>query len=177
MSNGLLLLIRLVLSVAAAAAISWAGFSLGGKAWGLVGFVVAVPIIGFAIARPLIEFVHEGTVWLSQQPMKKWEGNFYAFNDVQVRIFEYKDELWFAAADVLKSTGIAAVPDSLLAIYPEGCRVIPGTRLTCLNMKAVEKFLASHREPEAQRFVLWARREVIAPWTRKREGSAMIARL
>jgi hypothetical protein len=171
MSNGARLLVRLLLSGGACAVWTWLAYSLGGRVWGLVAFVTSVPVIGFAISRPFIELLHESTVWLSHQPMKKWEGNYYAFNDVQVRVYEYQDGLWFAASDVLKSTGIAGVPDSLLARYPEGCRVIPGTRQTCLNVDAVEKFLASHRQPEAQRFVLWARREVVAPWKRKRERS------
>jgi pimeloyl-ACP methyl ester carboxylesterase len=175
MSNGALLLIRLTIALAITLAFVWFGWSLGGPTWALIGLLTATPIGGLLLARPIVELTHEGFGWLASQPMKKWEGRYYAFNDVQVRVYEFKGELWFAAADVLKATGVEAIPDSLLAIYPAGARVIPGIRQTCLTLPILEKLLADQRKPEAQKFLLWARRQVVAPWQRKRERSAMFA--
>ena len=82
---------------------------------------------------------------LSQQPLAKWQGSYYSFNDVQVRVFEDEDELWFAAKDVLAAVGMRGIPDSFLAIYPDGSRMIPGTRLTALNAKALATLTARYR--------------------------------
>ena len=169
MTNGQLLLLRLVLCAALSAAMTWVGWKLGGKSWGLTAFLFSTPIIGLALCRPLVEGIHEGFTWLSQRPLAKWQGSYYAFNDVQVRVFEDEDELWFAAKDVLAAVGMRSIPDSFLAIYPEGSRVIPGTRLTALNARALEQMLGKRNEHEAIRFLQWMRREVVKPWERKRE--------
>jgi len=116
------------------------------------------------ITRPLIEVMHEGFTWVSNQPLEKWQGNYYEFGSTQIRIFD-DGELWFAARDINTVTGANANADSLFAVYPGGCKVLDG--LTCLNAASVEKFLASHSGTESGRFLLWMRREVIAPWKRK----------
>ena len=50
-----------------------------------------------------------------------------------------------------------------------GSRVVPGTRLTALNARALEQMLGKRNEHEAIRFLQWMRREVVKPWERKRE--------
>ncbi|HET7730736.1 MAG TPA: hypothetical protein VFK48_11950 [Usitatibacter sp.] len=169
MSNGQLLLLRLVLCAAVSAAMTWIGWKLGGKPWALLGFLFSAPIMGAALRKPLVEGIHEGFTWLSQRPLAKWQGSYHAFNEVQVRVYEDGDQLWFAAKDVLDAVGMRGIPDSFLAIYPEGSRVIPGTRLTGLNAAAVERMLGNRNEHEAIRFLQWMRREVVRPWERKKE--------
>lgn len=166
MPNGVRLLVRMVLGLAFVAALTWIGWKLGGKAWALIALVVAVPVFGWSISRPLVEVIHEGFTWMSTQHLEKWEGNYYEFAGVQIRVFNDGNQLWFAAADVIKATGIPANADSLLAAYQNGCKVLE--RLTCLNMPALEKLVAAHRGPETGRLLLWAQREVVGPWEKKR---------
>ena len=159
--NWVLLLVRLVLSVSASAFMTWVGWKLGQRPWALVAFVFSTPLIGVAIARPSVELAHEGLGWLWDHPMREYQGRYYAFNNVQVRVLEDRGRLWFCASDVLKATGVRAVASAL-----------PGTseieRLACLDIDGVERLHETHRERELGKFVLWARREVIAPWERKR---------
>ena len=169
MSNGMLLLLRILMCVAISAAMTWVGWKLGDRPWAMIGFLFSTPIIGMALRKPLVEAIHEGFTWLSQQSMVKWQGIYYSFNDVQVRIYEDDDDLWFVASDVLKAVGMRGVPDSFLAIYPDGCKVVPGTRLSALNPAALEAMLGKRNEHEAVRFLQWMRREVVKPWEKKRE--------
>jgi len=164
--NWALLLVRLVLSVGFSAAFTWSAWrvSHGDKGWTLVALVFSIPAIGVAIAKPLVEFAHEGFGWLSAQPMRKYQGRYYAFNDVQVRVIEGEDRLWFSAADVLKACHIRAVP----ALLP-GVHELDG--LPCLDMGGLQKLHDTYRETELGRLTLWAQREVVTPWERKKTGA------
>ncbi len=142
-----------------------------GLAWmglGLIGVLFAAPIFGYVASRLLLNVGGGALTWMSRMPMRKWQGVYYAFNDVQVRVYEDDDQLWFVATDVLKSLDMRGIPDSFLAIYPDGCKVVPGTRLSALNPAALEAMLGKRNEREAVRFLLWMRREVVKPWEKKR---------
>ncbi|MGZ5036495.1 MAG: hypothetical protein ACXWGT_06905 [Usitatibacter sp.] len=167
MPNWALLLSRLVLGAAGSALMTWIGWKLGGRAWALIALVFSAPVIGVAIARPLVEFTHDVMSWIAGRPLSEWQGSYYEFGGVQVRVFEDDEGLCFVTADVARATGIPALPDEL----SEG-RTVPGTRLKALSLEQIEAWLHAHRDHEARRFALWARREVFAPWERKREGGS-----
>ena len=166
MPNWALFLVRLSLGVAASVAMTWIGWKLGGFSWALIGFVFSTPVIGIAIAKPFVEMMHEGLTWLWHQPMMKWQGIYYEFGGVQVRVIEDDGALWFAAEDVIKATGIKAKAATLLET-----RLIPEFGLACLDIDGVEKVLLRHHSHESQRFVVWARRDVLTPWERKKVGA------
>jgi hypothetical protein len=166
MPNWAFLLVRLSVSSAGAALITWVGWKLGGFAWALTALVFSTPLIGFAIARPLVEFLHEGFTWLSLQPLERWHGNYYEFGGVQVRVYEDEGALWFDARDVVRAADIRMNADTV----QEG-RVLAGPNVRCLSSAEIETLLAAHRTHEAGRFLLWMRREVITPWERKRSGA------
>src|SRR5437763_10303467 len=130
-SNWALLLARFVLGATACAFITWVGWKLGQRTWALTAFVFSIPLLAVAIAKPLVELVHEGFGWLSDQPMRKYQGSYYAFNNVQVRVIEGDDRLWFSAADVLRACHLRAVPT-----------LLPGVQeldeLPCLDMAGLQ---------------------------------------
>jgi hypothetical protein len=152
------------------ALVTWAGGKLGGKAWALIGFLVTLPTLAFSLSRPLIQMIEHGFVWTAARPLKEWEGNYYEFGGVQVRVIEEDDALWFAADDVIKATGIEAHGSTLAET-----RRVAGYSIPFLGIASLEKVLGGHRSHESGRFMLWARREVLAPWERKRSG-AMVPR-
>lgn len=164
--NWAFLLVRLVLGVAFSAGVTWLVWKVGrgDKGWTLIAFVFTAPAIGVAIAKPLVEFVHEGFGWLSAHPMQKYQGRYYAFNNVQVRVIEGDDRLWFGAADVLKASGIRAAPALL-----SGVAELDG--VLCLDMAGLQKLHEGFRQPELGRLTVWAQREVITPWERKKSGA------
>ena len=167
MNNGLLLLVRLSISVAIVAAAVWIGWSVGGKVWALVALVSLTPIVGVAIARPLVEFIHEGFGWLAASPMSKWQGNYYEFDNVQVRVYDDGERLWFCARDVLAAAGLPRTPDGLLDRRHGECATIPGTRMVGFTIAGLERFAAG-KSPDANRLLHWAQREVVGPWKKTR---------
>jgi hypothetical protein len=164
--NWAFLLVRAVLGAAFCAGFTWLGWKLGrgDKGWTLVALVFSIPAFGVAIAKPLVEFMHDGIGWLAEHPMRKYHGRYYAFNDAQVRVIEGEDRLWFGAADVLKACGIRAVP----ALLPD-VHELDG--LPCLDMAGLQRLHETFREAELGRLTLWAQREVVVPWERKRSGA------
>jgi hypothetical protein len=168
MPNWALLLVRLALCALVSALFIWIGHQVHARAGGWIGFVLSIPLYGTALAKPLVELFEEGLTWLSRQPLRQWEGRYYEFNGIQIRVYEDDEKLWFVAKDVLAATHVSAIPGSFIATHSQGFRVLAGTRLTCLDLDTVEKVLARSREHEPGRFILWARREVETPWERKR---------
>ena len=158
MTNGKLLALRLAIGLAA--------LFLAAHYLGLIGLVVAAPILGFAISKPLIEGVHDGFTWTANQPLRKWQGIYYEFNNVQIRVIEDDDVLWFATDDVIKASEVNVKAGTLTE-----SKLLPEWGLECLTIEGVEGVLGRHRGHESQRFILWARREVQAPWERKRSGA------
>ena len=165
MSNGKLLAIRLAIGLGALA--------VAGKAFGLIGIVLAAPVLGVAIAKPLLEGISDGFTWSANQPLRKWVGRYYEFAGQQIRVLEHKGELWFAADDVISSTGIPAAGDTLLEA--KSIPVDDSAHLAFLDGASLEKVLLRHRSAESSRFLLWAQRQVLAPHERKKSG-AMVPR-
>ena len=166
-SNGMVLLGRLALGVAVAAPFVWVAWRIGGTPGLMLGIVAATPLVVKLVTRHLIELFHEGFTWLSRQPLQEWEGAYYAFDDIQVRIHEFEGELWFTVADILAAIGAKRLPPAFLATHRAELRRIPGSRKDALPARSLPALLEPMREANAGRFLLWARREVVAPWERK----------
>lgn len=145
---------------------TWAGHSLGrgDRGWTLIAFVFSTPLIGVAIASPLVHLVHEGFGWLSEQPMRRWQGRYYSFNTLQIRVLDEEERLWFCVEDMLKACEIRAIASAL----PD-TREVEG--LHCMDIDTIERFHETHRNPQLDRFLLWAKRDVVAPWERKKSGA------
>lgn len=167
-SNGMVLLGRLALGVAVAAPFVWVAWRISGTPGLMLGIVAATPLVVKLVTRQLIELFHEGFTWLSQQPLKEWEGAYYAFDDIQVRIYEFEGELWFTVPDILAAIGVKRLPPAFLATHRAELRRIPGSRKEALPGRSLPTLLGPLREAKAGRFLLWAQREVMAPWERKR---------
>lgn len=163
------LLVRFICGAAVCAFITWVGWKLGQFAWALTFGVFSVPLFAFAVAKPLIEFSHEGLDWLAHGHSREWHGAYYQFNGVQIRVFEDDDRLWFTVADVLRACKIRGIADTWLASYPANSKLV-GSH-ACLDMEGVEKFFAANKNVELGRLTVWAQREVVMPWHRKRTGA------
>ena len=166
MPNWAWLLLRGSAACAISTVLTWGTYKAGrgDMSMTLVVFLMTVPIGAWLIAKPLIEFVHEGFGWLASHPLKAWEGHYYAFNNVHIRVFDDGDRLWFCAQDIVTACHLKALAPA-----------IPGVALVenlpSLTLEGVKKFLGGHPHPELGRFVLWAEREVVTPWERKRSGA------
>ena len=164
MPNWVFFLMRLAIGVSGSALMTWVAWKLGQREWAMIAFVFSTPLIGVAIAKPLVEMTHDGLTWLWRHPLEAWQGNYYAFNNVHIRVFDDGDRLWFCASDIVTACHLKALAPA-----------IPGVQqvenLPSLTLEGVEQFLGGHPHPELGRFVLWAKREVVVPWERKRSGA------
>jgi hypothetical protein len=136
---------------------------------GLIGFLFALPVLAWIASRI---FVHGGAgafSWMQRQPLEEWQGMYYAFNDVQVRVYEDDDprRLLFVVDDVVLAVGLKRLPESFRIGHSRELVAIPGTKLLALDPTGIENLLGRRNDHEARRFLLWMRREVIAPWEKK----------
>ena len=146
----------------AMAALAW-------KVLGIVGFLLTLPVVAWFASRGIVHGSTGAVGWINRQATGEWEGYYYAFNDIQIRVYEDDGRLWFVAKDVLESLQMKDVADSFLARFPEDARLLEREKLTVLNSDALEKLLGGRQEHEAVRFLLWMRRDVIKPWAKKKE--------
>ena len=139
------------------------------------GIVFAsVPVAGLLV-KPLMEFTADGFDWLAKAPLEPWQGRYYRFNDVQVRVYEVGGELWFVDRDVCQSCGLPFDLSFGARFPPAHHDRIAGTREWGFSEAGLESFLAPSRETEAGKFLLCARREVLAAHRRKQENAARLA--
>ncbi len=171
MPNWALLIVRFSLAAAGAGALAWIALKAGGREWMFISFILSAPFVAALVAKPLIEGTAEGMRWMRQRSDKEWEGNYYEFSGVQVRIFEHADLLWFCVADVIRAVGKGKGVDDLANTYSTGGRIVPGTKLLSLSLAGLEKNLGEGATQDALRFLVWARRDVVTPWERKRSGT------
>jgi hypothetical protein len=87
-------------------------------------------------------------------------------------VYEGEGALWFVGEDVSKASGAPVLPAELAP-----GRVIAGTKLRVLSIGEVESLLLATGGHEATRFLLWAQREVVTPWERKRSGAMVPAKI
>src|SRR5688572_5009935 len=113
------------------------------------GLLLVLPVAGKLVAKQLIELSHEGFTWLSQQPLAAWQGQYYAFDDVQVRIYEVDSELWFTVGDVLKAIDVKRLPASFVSTHRAEIRRVPGTMHQAVTASALAPLLGPMREAKA----------------------------
>lgn len=141
---------------------------LAWKGMGMIGFLLTLPLLAWFASRLIVHGSSGAVGWMNRKAAAEWHGVYYAFNDVQIRIYEDEGTLWFVAADVLKALGMKDVADSFLARFPDEARVMPGSKLTALDPRGVEKLLGKRDDRDSVRFLLWMRREVVKPWEKAR---------
>ena len=166
-----------LLRIALAAAIAWmlVGFARWlGFPW-YAGIVFAAVPIAAILAKPILEAAGGLIDWLRHAPHEPWQGRYYRFNDVHIRIHEVDGDLWFVDRDVCQACGLP-FDASFGARFPASQHErIEGTRQWGFSEAGLEAFLSPSREAEAGKFLLWAKREVLAPHRRKRENAARLS--
>jgi hypothetical protein len=164
------LVVRLAVCILLSVLLVKGGRAIGDKPGAVIGFVISVPAWAIAFARPLVELASGIAHAARMQPLRRWQGRYYAFDGVHIRVFEEDDRLYFAARDIATALHLPRGADAFLATQPDGTRVIE--RLTCLDADAVEAWMGTIGTRDAGRLAHWMRQEVEAPWRRKRENAS-----
>lgn len=68
--------------------------------------VVVVMLWGAFLAKPILEFLIWIYRYFPDAQLKPYQGNYYAFDDKQVRVFEINQALWVVDINVLAIIGL-----------------------------------------------------------------------
>lgn len=136
-----------------------------------VVFVLMIPIIGVLLASPILETLANWFNWARKQPYEKWQGNYYEFASIQIRVIEHSDVLWFCDVDVFK---VLELPidnaKSRTGLFTEGeHRYFAEHKLGAFSEDGVRRFLSRNPHRESRAVLLWIEREVLKPHRRKIE--------
>lgn len=109
-----------------------------------------------------------GVSWLKhlaeRHALEEWQGNYYSWNNRQMRFIEARDKFWIVAADLIQAAGLkynVELKRRLPLSYP-GYRQIPDTNWMGFDQDAALSFLQGkqHNNPEIIKLKLWLEREV-----------------
>jgi hypothetical protein len=160
--------VMILIRVAICAAVTYAASRINAAA-----AVVTVALWGALMAKPIVELGANWFNWARRQPYEKWQGNYYEYANVQIRIFEHgsgsTQRLWFVASDVLKVLGERPTRKLALIYNNDEYRVLPDENLPAFSEEGVKKCLTVSRHPQSVAMLLWIEREVIKPHRRKLE--------
>jgi hypothetical protein len=150
------------------ATISWLAFAKVG----MVAGVCTIVLWGALLAKPIMELITTWFNWAKREPYAKWQGNYYEFANIQIRVFVQPDGLWFCDRDVL--TVIEETrPVALAQIYSDTeYALLEDERLHAFSETGVARMLSTSEHRNAAPMLLWLTREVIKQHHRKLEIAA-----
>jgi hypothetical protein len=111
---------------------------------------------------------------VNERALGQWQGNYYSWNDRQIRVMERRNAVWVVSEDVLRAAGVK--PDAAMFKMLESGRpgygAIPGTDYMGFSEKGVLEFLRERQRdnPEIIKLVLWFERDVFFPIRQKRQN-------
>lgn len=162
------ILLMIVIRAAICGLVSFIAFKFG-PGYGMISVV----LWGVMMAKPIVELGANWFNWARREPYEKWQGNYYEFANVQIRIFgrdgATQQKLWFAAPDILKVLGEKPSRKLELIYGPAEYWVFPEENVAAFSEEGVKKCLAASRHPNAISMRLWIEREVIKPHRKKLE--------
>lgn len=142
-------------------------FGYGMTAAGLALLIFAP--CSFMLSKPIMAWVAEIGTFVSRQPLSEWQGRYYQFANVQIRLIEVGHELWVVDTDLMRVIG--EKPTLMLGslLGSNEYDAIPGTRYHGFSPLGAEKVLSKSNHFESSRMLMWLQREVYKPHRRKRE--------
>ena len=149
--------------MALCAAVSW----LVWRYLGIIPAVATAALWGVALARPVMEFTVYFYDWVNRSPLAAWQGRYYNFNGVHLRVMPVAQALWIVDRDIFQVLGekpTLLLPDQFDATeYGQ----IEGTRFYGFSEAGLERLLIQHPHSESARLLIWLRREVFFPHRRR----------
>lgn len=152
-------------------AISALLITLGVCFGGAMGVLIALPLVALCIAAPLTHALFALFFDLRRASFRDWDGDWYEFEGLQIRVIEEKRCTWVSLPDLLRSLGEPCRGRALqerLATVPIGQSKNFERIGICLSQQAVRDLLASRASPEAWRLARWFEREVFFAHDRRR---------
>ena len=140
--------------------------------------LLIVPAIWLALhskwtGRLAIGFASGFVRHAEKKALAEWNGNYYQWDNQQIRIIEKGGCVWVVDEDLIRAAGMKLDKNlqRKLKVSYAGYAIIPGTSLHGFNEKTVLEFLNGKQNgnPEIIKLKLWFEREVFFTLRRKRE--------
>lgn len=129
--------------------------------------LVVIVLWGAILAKPLLEGLIAIYGFFRDAPLKPYQGNYYAFDDQQVRVFEINGALWVVDEDILNIIGFKPLLATRRIADLSEHRIIKEHNLWVYSQQAVLRLLKDSYHPSAARLKLWLLREVYFPYAKK----------
>jgi hypothetical protein len=133
----------------------WRGGALG---------LLAIPMIGWVASRWIVYGLARLKQRAERDATHDWEGHYYEYGGLQVRVYWDASRLWIVADDVFQqlATQVAAAEcERMAARSGTGLTKIPGQRHYGFSEAGVLGYLDLRKEPEAHKLRLWITRYLL----------------
>ena len=166
-------LVNLALRIAICSAVTWALMTLMGTfGYAAIGAVIAAPLWGVMLAKPILEFFPVLERMAHRSAFQEWEGKYYKYGLIHLRVYFDGDDAWFNAQDVLAVLDKTAASWSDTRFTPQEYGSIPGRGEMGFSPAGVIKLTHLSGHAEAPKFRLWFERAVIYTLERKSAAKA-----
>ena len=153
------LFLRIVVGVAAVAAITWPLYRLLGP----VALVWCSPLLGMALARPLVEMISGMPRVFAGIAMRKVHGRHVEYRGASLDVhIDERATCWISTADLRKIVALPADP-VLKKRFPQQCRELGDPVQWRLGGEAVVEFVGKSSELDTKKFCHWLERNVLVP--------------
>ena len=129
--------------------------------------VIVVVLWGALLAKPILECLIWVYRYFRDAPLKPYQGNYYAFDGKQVRIFEISQALWVVDIDILAIIGMAHSESSRRLARPLEYRYIENQKLWVYSEQAALRLVQNSKHSNAHRLKFWLQREVYFPYSQR----------
>ena len=157
-----------VLWCAGAAVLAW--LTWGGAANEMLPLLA--PLTAGLLLWPLYRAGRAIWQWTRWRAHADWHGNYFEFNDRQIRVLFAGEQVSVVAADVFDVLGIDAagrVPQRVRGITGrDGLTTAPDTSLLVFTERGLAAWMERRTDGDASRFARWFKAEVTDPYRKRR---------
>jgi len=139
--------------------------------------VLTAPFWALWLLWPMYRGLRRWATWQAESAWTEWQGNYYEFDGVQIRVLNKGDSVWFVAADVfdvLDIQGHQRNPERVRQIAGrDGLVRPPGSRLLAFSETGLRAWLDRRTDIGAHKFGRWVEHQVLEPRRRRRERDSV----
>lgn len=158
------LIVHYILGVAICAGLTYLAIQYMGAS-----AVVVVVLWGALLAKPILGLL----IWLyhtcADAPLKPFQGRYYAFNQLQVRVIEQDNALWVVDEDILPIIGLKVSELARRNAVPSDYFYCKREKLWLYSESYLQTLLQKSQHAESVKLRLWLQGTVYLPYQNKQK--------
>lgn len=131
--------------------------------------VVVVVLWGAILAKPILGLL----LWIyhacADAPLKPFQGRYYAFNQLQIRVIDVDDALWVVDEDILPIIGLKVSEIARRQAKPHEYFYNKREKLWLYSESYLQRLLKKNQHAESVKLRLWLERTVYLPHQNKQK--------